>query len=995
MAQFSPSDPFILPDEFTGLAPDLVRENISSSQLKPSDDAAFSKINAPMDVSQQKRSETTPQENQGQFHALAHSAPVLIWVHGLQGNEFVNKAYLDFIGADEASVRNFNWIQFVHPDDRDKYINSYREAFDRRVDFEGRLRFRRYDGEYRWMKSAAAPRFSSDGTFLGYVGSTIDITDIVNAEQSMRGSEDRYRLIAEGANDFVWDWDLRSNQVIRNEGIQKVFGYAPNDMTSDATWEQSHIHPNDRERVLCGMKAAFDEGNDFWQDEYRFQRANGTFADVLARGQILRDASGAAVRMVGSMMDLTQRRLAEKEMRFQATVLAQVNDAVIATDNHKRVTYMNNAAERQYGVTAAEALGRPIQEVYETRWDDRKEQAGAKRTLSQEGFWRGENTHIRHDGSNLLVESAVAVLKDDEGNSTGRLAVIRDISRRKRGELELAAIKDDLALQVAGLTRLHQLATRLAGAQDLESAYQAILETIVSIHGTDRGLLSVYDSESGYLTAGASINFKQSDLESLGHIKPEPKAGACGSAFATRNRVIVEDVETDPCFEGYREASRLVGFRAVHSTPILTRAGEILGVLSVHFDHPRRPTPLEMQLADMCARCAADTMEAIKSQQAMRDAKETAEAANRSKDKFLAALSHELRTPLTPALMAIGALESNLELPPAIREDITMIRRNVELEIRLIDDLLDLSRITSGKLELRLQSIDLNSKVRHICGMCRPQILEKGIKLHCEFDEKVVNVTADPARLQQILWNVIKNAVKFTPEKGDVYIATESDGNGRVSVKVRDTGIGIAPDVLPRIFDAFEQGDANVTRQFGGLGMGLAISKALVEFHQGSIRAESEGLGKGATFIIDLPAGKHSDKTSESQVQRNPSDKQAGVRVLIVEDHADSAKILARLLKTSGYVVQTANCAADALEMARRETFDVVVSDIGLPDATGYELMQQIRELHPMKGIAMSGYGMSEDIRKSHEAGFSDHIVKPVLVEQLEQTIRRLVGNGD
>ena len=378
----------------------------------------------------------------------------------------------------------------------------------------------------------------------------------------------------------------------------------------------------------------------------------------------------------------------------------------------------------------------------------------------------------------------------------------------------------------------------------------------------------------------------------------------------------------------------------------------------------------------------------------LQEAKREAEAASSAKDRFLAVLSHELRTPLTPVLMSAVAMDTNPDLAPNIRENAAMIRRNVELEVKLIDDLLDLSRVTAGKLRLQMEAVDVNSAVRHVCETCQPFILEKGIQLHCNLPGATMHVKADVTRLQQILWNLITNAAKFTPERGDVYVNVSKTDGDRVRIQVRDTGIGIAPNVLPKIFDAFEQGDASITPRFGGMGLGLAISKALVEMHHGTIRAESGGAGGGSTFTFELPAesapiNSHVAPTTQHSRNGNP------LRVLVVEDHEDTALMLVTVLGGFGHTVKTAGTAATALELASKELFDVMVCDIGLPDETGYDLMKKIQALYPMKGIAMSGYGMDEDVRTSREAGFSEHIVKPANVAQLERTIRRVVGRSE
>ena len=378
-------------------------------------------------------------------------------------------------------------------------------------------------------------------------------------------------------------------------------------------------------------------------------------------------------------------------------------------------------------------------------------------------------------------------------------------------------------------------------------------------------------------------------------------------------------------------------------------------------------------------------------------ARADAEAANRAKDRFLAVLSHELRTPLTPVMMTAAALEMNPDLPAEVRADMRMIRINVELETKLIDDLLDLSRIVTGKLALKFQEIDLNELVRHVCAMCRPALIENGIRLHCTLDGNAGRVAGDSARLHQVLWNLLNNAAKFTPRGGDIHLTSERLEGDRVRLRVRDTGIGIPAEVLPRIFDAFEQGEPGITRRFGGLGIGLAICKVMLDRHHGSIRAESAGPDRGSTFTVELPAlALRAELRSLKPAPPAPA-LPAGtppLRILLVDDHADTVRILKRLLTASGHTVKTAHNAAEALELSGLHPFDLIVSDLGLPDLTGHELMVQIRSLHGTRGIAMSGYGMEEDFRKSEACGFSEHLVKPVSLEQLERCIERVTGGG-
>ena len=374
-------------------------------------------------------------------------------------------------------------------------------------------------------------------------------------------------------------------------------------------------------------------------------------------------------------------------------------------------------------------------------------------------------------------------------------------------------------------------------------------------------------------------------------------------------------------------------------------------------------------------------------------AREQAEAANRAKDQFLAVLSHELRTPLTAVLLSLGVLETEIEDAPRLREQVEVIRRNIDLEARLIDDLLDLTRIARGKLDIRREIVDMHQQIQFAVGTCcGAELKNKNLKVAVEATAGRHQVWGDPARLQQVLWNLVKNAAKFSPDGGTIRVATSNDGD-RLRIAVIDNGIGIAPDALRKIFNAFEQADRAITRQFGGLGLGLAICKALAELHGGRIWAHSEGIGKGATITIELPTinpdVEPRGKTGNADAK--PAERR-GISVLLVEDHIDTALAMSRLLGRRGYAVQTANRVEDALRIAGQTHFDVLVSDIGLPDGTGLELIARLQKLQPIRGIALSGFGMEEDLERSRAAGFAEHLTKPIDFKQLEAAISRVAG---
>jgi CheY-like chemotaxis protein/nitrogen-specific signal transduction histidine kinase len=370
-------------------------------------------------------------------------------------------------------------------------------------------------------------------------------------------------------------------------------------------------------------------------------------------------------------------------------------------------------------------------------------------------------------------------------------------------------------------------------------------------------------------------------------------------------------------------------------------------------------------------------------------AKNEAERASRAKDQFLAMLSHELRTPLTPVLATLTAWEANEDLSAAFRSDVQMVRRNVELEARLIDDLLDLTRISRGKLSLTLEVADVNELIQSVVGMYQSDIHVKGIKLTMVLDAQRRHVRVDTGRLQQVFWNILKNATKFTPSGGSIQIKTTNDQESLV-VEFTDSGIGMDGEMLARLFQPFEQGDGEFIRRSGGLGLGMAISKSLMDLHGGQITAASAGRGQGATFSIvfptvDLPVTGTARPTAN--ISRSNS---RPLRILLVEDHTDTALALQKLLAHLGYSVEIGETMATAMEKVKTMPFDLLLSDIGLPDGTGIDLIREIRQEHRIPAIALTGFGMDEDIAKCKEAGFDAHVSKPVNFQKLDLIIRQV-----
>lgn len=373
--------------------------------------------------------------------------------------------------------------------------------------------------------------------------------------------------------------------------------------------------------------------------------------------------------------------------------------------------------------------------------------------------------------------------------------------------------------------------------------------------------------------------------------------------------------------------------------------------------------------------------------------------ANAAKDQFLALLSHELRNPLSPVIAMVGELEASAPDSPEVRRALEVIRRNVELEARLIDDLLDVTRISKGKLQLSLETANVHEILQRSYEICREDIAAKDLKIEFRLRAERAYVEGDPARLQQVFWNLVKNSVKFTPAKGRIVIETLNPTPEHIEIRTTDTGIGIEADKMERIFNAFEQGQSSITRRFGGLGLGLAISKAMVGAHGGTIKAESRGKDHGATFIVTLatvaaPAVASADgekRPVKGEDQKGIPAKGKGPRVLVVDDHFDTCTGMKMMLERRGYRVTLAHTADQAVERTRHEDFDLVISDIGLPDRSGYELMQELSATKGLRGIALSGFGMENDVSRARAAGFSEHLTKPINFDRLEESIQSLL----
>jgi PAS domain S-box-containing protein len=559
----------------------------------------------------------------------------------------------------------------------------------------------------------------------------------------------------------------------------------------------------------------------------------------------------------------------------------------------------------------------------------------------------------------------------------------------------------NVALRRRAEQRLHAGSpiVEASGVQDLQSAitelriYEAELE--IQNEELRESRAQIEDSQQKY--------FRHFDLAPVGLIRLSREglileANILAAQMLGEQRVLLNTIprtflahvapDSVALFEQHRESALASGKMETCELSLRNAAGQetFVRMQSVISRNEKDQTEFYVTLTDLTERHEIE--------QKLELQKAFADAAMASKELFFGMLSHELRTPLTPLIALLQDLADNPRRSVEDLEAFKIMRRNLDLEAHLIDDLLDLTRVTGGKLQLRRETTDVHLCLRQAIGICQAEIDAKKLQLAIEFDAPRHFVDADASRLQQVFWNLIKNAVKFTPPGGQIVIETRCDQPSDLTVEFRDTGLGIEPGPLGRIFDPFFQTQPSLRQRAGGLGLGLAICKAITEAHGGTLTAASAGLGKGATFRLQLATV--ADPSTEARglnVDSAASASHTDLRLLLVEDHDDTREVLARLLSRRGYKVEAARNAQEARSLSLEKRFDLLVSDIALPDATGCELLEELSAKHGLRGIAMSGFGSEGDLRQSRAAGFLEHLVKPVDAKTLDAAIQRLVEN--
>ena len=557
--------------------------------------------------------------------------------------------------------------------------------------------------------------------------------------------------------------------------------------------------------------------------------------------------------------------------------------------------------------------------------------------------------------------------------------LVRDVSERKAMLTQLHATECRLAAELEEMTRLHQLSSRLLATRDLANALDEVLDAAIALLGADFGNIQLYNPQKKGLEIVVQRGFPQLFLDTFRLVRIDDDS-ACARALRSGEPVIVEDVLLDPSYAAFRATAAQCGYRAVHAIPLRIPGGEVLGMLSTCFRAPHRTSAHQLRVLELYGRQTVDLIDRLRAEQALPDA-------DRRKDEFLATLAHELRNQLAPISNAMILLRPNGDYRRRADHLIGMVQRQVRHIVRLVDDLLEVSRITRGKIELRRAPAVLADILHAALETNRPLIEQAGHRLQVDLPDEPLVLDADSVRLTQVFSNLLNNAAKYTPPGGDITLAARRAG-GEVEVSVRDNGIGIPAAMLGRVFDIFVQGDKHGNGSkggaHGGLGIGLTMARSLVELHAGRIEARSEGPGLGSEFMVRLPL------LLRTPVEAPAPDAAcaplAGRHVLIVDDNRDAADSLALLLSSSGAEVRVGYGGDEALATIAGWAPDAAIIDIGMPGIDGCQLAGMLRADLRYRGmllVALTGWGQRADRERSRACGFDAHLTKPAEIAAL------------
>lgn len=811
--------------------------------------------------------------------------------------------------------------------------------------------------------------------------------------------------------------DVISGQMTRvNKQFSDIWRY-PKELLLDNTWfaRGRGFHPDGR--PLQGkewpLQRALAEEH-VSQQEIQIVRGDNTCGTVQMSAGPVRDAAGHLIAVVETLVDVTERKEVEEQIRFQARLLETVGQGVIASDVQGQIIYWNQAAEKIFGWKREEVIGKDVMSLMTTRNTFSSSEA-VMELVKQGGRWQGETEVHHRDGHIVPLLTALSPVLDEQNQVVGMIGTSTDLTERKKeeeGQRLLAEAGAVLASSLDYVTTLESVA-RLAVPTVADWCSVDILDEngelqrLAITHQDPEKIAWGYELYRRYppdmnSTMGVPHVLRTGQAELLEDISDE----------------FLEQVVKDPVL---LQIVRDLNFRSSIVAP-LTARGRTLGAITfISAESGRRYDQDDLKLAEELARRAGLAMDNARLYQEAQQARESAERANRAKDEFLAMLSHELRTPLTSMVGWLDLLRSKMLGPAEEEQALAAINRGTRTQAQLIEDLLDVSRIITGKMMLVMQPVALPPIVEAAVESIRPAAVAKQIDLRLNLARDTMRVTGDESRLQQIVGNILSNAVKFTPPNGLIEVTLQAH-EGQARLAIRDSGRGIAPEFLPQVFERFRQADSTSTRNHGGLGIGLSIVSHLVEKHGGSVEVQSAGEGQGATFTVILPLLSVENSSSSSaspdlsakrfvgrdnfvqEVLPSPNEfagsgqnsgQLQGTKVLVVEDEPDTLFYIETVLRREGAFVKSASSALGAMDVLSQWRPDVMISDIGMPVTDGYGLLKQVRLLPVEQGgdipvMALTAFARPEDRERALQAGFQEFLAKPVQPDQIVKAVALL-----
>lgn len=932
------------------------------------------------DVTDRKRIEDSAREERERYRQLVESLPAAVYTCNRDGRiELFNDAAVKLWGRRPVAERDL-WCgahKAYRLDGRSLPVENsplVRTLHEGRRIADEEFVLERPDGSRVHVISHPEPLFDQAGKLVGAINMLLDVTEQRRAERERA----LLAAIVSSSDDAIISMTLDGIITSWNRGGEKLFGYTAAEMIGKSIVMLIPEDRRDEESEIIDRIICHGERVEHFETVRISKR--GTRIDVSLTVSPIIDSAGRTIGVSKVARDIGERihavhAVLESEQRFR--ILANhAPVGIFQTNLAGETTFVNQAWCQLAGLRPEEATGEGwINAVHPEDRDRviRDWQFACSASLPSHTEFRFR----RPDGSVAWLQGNAEPLRDSHGDMIGYIGTVADITARKIAEQALSDNERRLAVELANMNSLYELTTRLLATERLETALDEVLSSAMELQRADMGSVHLYDAVTGSFRIATQRGFDQDVLEDFVSRGFDPRS-ACGRALNSGTRAIIEDVRLDPDYKEFLPFAQSVGYRTVQSTPLISRSGTRLGLLSTHFREPRRFVARELRMLDLYARQAADFIEQIQMINAMREA-------DHRKDEFLAMLSHELRNPLAPIRSGLDCLATE-ELQSS--EVVDIMRDQVEHLVRLVDDLLDMSRIARGKIELRKEVLAAAPLVERAVDAIAWAFKAKHQSLEVSVPPEPLFLEADPVRIVQVLGNLLNNASKYTPEGGHIEFSLVGRDD-QVVFQVTDNGIGIERELLPRVFDLFTQSTRALDRAQGGMGIGLTLVRRLVELHEGSVSAESEGVGRGSRFTIKLPASEHLP-VRKSKPAHQPGE---GRRILVVDDNFGAARLLTILLQKLGkHEIEVAYDGPSALDRLVVFAPELVLLDIGLPGMDGYEVARRMREIakdNQLFLVALTGYGQPEDISKSKAAGFNEHLVKPPSVEMLQSLLAR------